>query len=155
MLEDLDISIEVGQENTSITSISWTIANDEHALGIQLLNTNQYTTKGPYIGIEGKPGRVLTNYSDNIGEGQDKVHVTGGCATYWPDCFCMTFKPLEKLAACRSPIGSGHLFTANYDEYNPTIDIRQGDLFLDVYRGGDQEKYIINFVKVTVKMTTA
>ena len=58
----------------------------------------------------------------------------------------------QKLSVCYTSID---LFTVEYDKYNPIIDITQSGLWLDVYRYDDAESYIINFVKVTVTMTTA
>ena len=152
-LEDLEVSLEVGLKYTGSSvkrdPLSWTVASNDHAIGIQLRDLTEYRTLGPYVGVEGTPGRVLNNHG--------LVGTTEETATnqHWPRYFRITIKPLEKLAVCRTPIDDGHLFTVEYDRYNPTVDITRSDLWLDVYRYDDAESYIINYVKVTVTMTTA
>ena len=148
-LEDIEISLEVGLEYTGTPIIrdplSWTVASDQHAIGIQLRDLREYRTLGPYVGVEGTPGiRVLEN-PGLPGSNEERANTQ-----HWPRYFRITIKPLEKLAVCRTPIDGGHLFTVEYDKYNPTIDITKSDLWLDVYRFDDAESYIINFVKVTV-----
>ena len=152
-LEDLEVSLEVGLEYTGTPvrkdPLSWTVSNNEHAIGIQLRDLTEYRTLGPYVGVEGTPGRVLNNYG-LVGSTEEKA-----TSQRWPRYFRITIKPLEKLAVCRTPIDGGHLFTVEYDRYNPTIDITQSDLWLDVYRFDDAESYIINYVDVTVTIITA
>ena len=152
-LEDLEVSYEVGLEYTGTPvrrdPLSWTVASNDHAIGIQLRDLTEYRTLGPYVGVEGTPGRVLNNHG-LAGSNEEKA-----TNQHWPRYFRITIKPLEKLAVCRTPIDDGHLFTVEYDRYNPTVDITRSDLWLDVYRYDDAESYIINFVKVTVTMTTA
>ena len=121
------------------------ISNDDHAIGIQLRDITEYTTLGPYVGVEGTPGRVLTSYG-LVGRNEEKAANN----RHWPRYFRITFKPLEKVAYCRTPIDQGHLFTCEYDKYNPVVDINRSGLFLDVHRFDDAESYIINFVKVSV-----
>ena len=150
-LEDLEVSLTVGLEYTprSSSSISFMLANSEQALGITLLDISAYTSRGPYIGIEGIPGRRLENYSF-VGDGQETARTN-----YWPRCFCITIKPLQKLAICRTAIDGGHLFTTTYDKYNPIVDITREDIFLDVYRDSGDANYTINFVKATVTVITS
>ena len=152
-LEDLEVSLEVGLEYTGTRvrrdPLSWMVSDNDHAIGIQLRDLAEYRTLGPYIGVEGTPGRVLNNYG-LVGSLEEKA-----TNQHWPRYFRITIKPLEKLAVCRTPIDGGHLFTVEYDRYNPIIDITQSDLWLDVYRFDDAESYIINYVDVTVTIITS
>ena len=150
-VEDLEISLEVGLEYTGTQihkdPILFTVASDDWAIGIQLRDLTEYTTLGPYIGYEGKPGRVLSQHSPTL----DKELATN---PHWPRYFRMTFKPLEKVAVCRTPIDDGHLLTVVYDKHNPIVDVTKSDLYLDVYRFNDFENYIINYIKATVTIQT-
>lgn len=153
-IEDIEFSLEIGLETTGATTstlkdpLSLMLASNEHAIGIRLRNTKEYTTVGPYTGVEGMPGRVL----DHIGaEGLNEEKAK---TARWPRVFNITIKPLEKLAYCYTGIDGGHLFTVEYDKYNPTINLRDSDLFFDIYRFDDQETYVINYVKITLKMIT-
>ena len=123
----------------------FTVASDEWAIGIQLQDLSEYTTSGPYIGYEGKPGRVLSQHGPTL----DKELATYSYS-YWPRYFRMPFKLLEKVAVCRTPTDYGHLLTVVYDKHNPVVDVTKSALYLDVYRFNDSDNYTINYIKATV-----
>ena len=146
---DIVLELEVGLEYTGTAvrrdPLSWMLSNDDHAIGIQLRDLTEYRSLGPYVGVEGTPGRRVLEYPSNPGTNEEKAS-----NQHWPRYFHITIKPLEKVAYCRSPIDDGHLFTVEYDRYNPTIDF-SSDLYLDVFRFDDAESYVINFVHVVLK----
>ena len=150
-ITDLVVELEVGLEYTGTAvrkdPLSWTVSNDDHAIGIQLRDLTEYRTLGPYVGIEGTPGKRVLEYPANVGKNEEKAS-----NQHWPRYFFITIKPLERLAYCRSPIDNGHLFTAEFDNQNPLVDFHSSDMKLDVYRFDDAESYVINFVKVVAKM---
>ena len=122
------------------------LSNADHAIGIQLQDLTEYRTLGPYVGVEGTPGRKVLEYPANVGKNEEKAS-----NQHWPHYFKITIKPLEKVAYCRSPIDDGHLFTAEFDCYNPTVNL-SSDMFLDVFRFDDAESYTINFVHAVLKI---
>lgn len=154
-LTDLEFSLEIGLEaaGPNIYAIknplSWTVANDTHAIGIQIQNTNVFRSKGPYVGIEGDSDKLVLKNKGFVGENEEKT-----VSANWPRVFKITIKPLERVVYCHSSIDGGHLFTAEYDKYNTIISVDDGDLYLDVYRFDKDESYVINFVKLTVTMET-
>jgi hypothetical protein len=149
-LKDLVLELEVGLEYTGTRLIkdplSWTLSNNDHAIGIQLRDLTEYRNLGPYVGVEGTPGRRVLEYPANVGKNEEKA-----TNQHWPRYFRITIKPLERVAYCRSPIDDGHLFTAEFDRNNPMVDL-SSDLNLDVFRFDDAESYSINFVHVVLKI---
>lgn len=153
-LLDFDFSLCVGLEYTGTPIVrdplTWSIAtNSGHAMGIQLRDITEYNSLGPYVGVEGEPGRVLDKYGLT---GQDQAETSN--TNHWPRVFNITLKPMEKIGYCWSAIENGHLFTCEFDKYNPDIDPTKDDIFLDTYRFKDTETYNINFVKLTITVHT-
>lgn len=148
-VKDLVLELEVGLEYTGTSvrrdPLTWSLSNSDHAIGIQLRDLTEYRTLGPYVGVEGTPGRRVLENPANVGENQDKA-----TNKHWPRYFRITIKPLERVAYCRSPIDDGHLFSTQFDRYNPLVDL-SSDLNLDVFRFDDAESYTINFAHVVLK----
>ena len=69
-ITDLVVELEVGLEYTGTAvrkdPLSWTVSNDDHAIGIQLRDLTEYRTLGPYVGIEGTPGKRVLEYPANV-----------------------------------------------------------------------------------------
>ena len=153
-LLDFDFSLCVGLEYTGTRAVrdplTWSVANNrDRAIGIQLRDITEYRTLGPYVGVEGDPGRALEHYGLT---GQEQAETS--TSTHWPRVFNIDLKPLEKTGYCWTAIDTGHLFSCEFDPYNPTIDPTKDDIYLDVYRFKDAETYNINFVKLTITMHT-
>lgn len=159
-LLDFDFSLCVGLEYTGTEIVrdplAWcaTSLKSQQVLGIQLRDITEYGSIGPYIGIEGQPGR--DKLKEQVLRGKEEE--ISRTSTHWPRVFNMTLKPMEQPAIgyCWSSIENGHLFTCEFDRGNTRykVDPTQDDVYLEAYRYRVAETYNINFVKLTITLHT-
>ncbi|XP_065838777.1 uncharacterized protein [Oscarella lobularis] len=114
---------------------------NKFAMGFQLRNPSEsdYTTKGPYYGVDGEPGRILRNYAKRSTDVPVRERVN-------PDQFEILLKPSDYWGSIYSALDGGHKLNTTFAS---TLNLSNG-LWLDVYRVDVVETYIINYVEVTV-----
>ena len=147
---DLTVKIRAGLEYTGGVPpdpISFTVSDQDHAFGFQLLDMTRYhsTGYGPYYPIEGASGQ----YSFNPPVIQKDLARPSVMYNRWPRVFEMRLKPTEGFGTCYTALDAGHMISASFRKLDPA----HKGLWLEVYRGDDKEHYDINFVEVTVTET--
>lgn len=132
--------------------LSIMISDGSRAVGIQIQDPEDYDDIGPYIGIEGDSGNILTNinrYVSQIGD-VDKIPATE--RRRWPQLFEITITVNNKRrfnecsASCISSVRGGTSISSTFAR---TLN-SQGRWDLELYRGERDETYSINFLDVSV-----
>ena len=147
--EDITVRMLIGvalpDSGSKRDSMSFMISDGNRAIGFQLRDPPQYYQEGPYIGIEGEPGRTLTDVSlKSPPEG----------TKYWyyyssrknPDQFEMVFKPREYWGSAFCCVDQGHKYCTFYDR---DLDISKG-LSLETYREDPNDTYVLNYIEVWI-----
>ena len=142
--EDITVRMLIGAEVPNPTgSMAFMVSDgdEDWAVGIQLRDPKQdYTVQGPYIGLEGRPGFVLTNVDDG------SAQLIKTKSTNYPDQFEMVIKPSERWGSAFCPIDDGHKICGLYAR---TLNLNSG-IFLDVYRDQPEEVYVLNYIEVWI-----
>ena len=145
---DLTVKIRAGLKYTGGVPpdpISFTVSDDDHAFGFQLLDMTRYHTTGigPYYPIEGDSG----HYKFNPPVIQKDLAKPSTDYTHWPNVFEMRLKPTEGFGTIYTALDAGHMISAKFQSLER---LEQNGLWLEVYRGDDKEHYDIKYVEVTV-----
>ena len=143
--EDITVRMLVGIELPEQTSkpdpLAIMLSDGSKAIGIQLRDpTRDYRTKGPYIGIEGIPGRGL----DSVREMAQGVVTTTSRLN--PDQFEIVIKPTQFWGSAFCAIDTGHKLCVTYFK---DLDLSK-EIKLDLYRDEPNEVYSINYIELWI-----
>lgn len=132
--------------------LSIMISDGEQAVGIQIQDPEDYHTIGPYIGIEGKSGNILTNITRYESQTKPVDLIPTTERRRWPQVFEITIKTSsvrrfsECSVSCSSAVRGGTSVSADFSNpLNP-----RGPWRLELYRGEREETYNINFLDVSI-----
>ena len=121
--------------------LAFMLSDGSKAIGIQLRDpTRDYGTKGPYIGIEGNPGRGL----DSVTEMAQGVVTTTSRLN--PDQFEIVIKPTQFWGSAYCAIDTGHKLCVTYFK---ELDLSK-EIKLDLYRDEPNEVYSINYIELWI-----
>jgi hypothetical protein len=144
--EDVTIKMLVGIELPEPASpnrdpISFMISDGDSAIGFQLQDpARDYNTKGPYVAIDGEPGRELLSPKLRLSQ------VVRSNARTNPDQFEITLKPTEYWGSAYCSIDDGHKVCC---QFGRKLKLNQ-ELILDLYRDESHEVYNLNYVEVWI-----
>lgn len=132
--------------------LSIMISDGDRAVGVQIQDPEDYHTIGPYVGIEGDAGSILTNITRHDSQMKDSDKVPDSERRRWPQVFDIIIRVSNKRretecsASCYSAVRGGLAITSAFS--NP-LNAR-GPWSLELYRGEREETYNINYLDVQV-----
>lgn len=143
---DITVKMKVGvvlpEPQQPRDPMSYMISDRDKSFGIQLLDPNQdYTTNGPYRAVEGESARNKLN-DPNV----EVAATVSSTSRNNPDQFELTFKPSESYGSAYCAIDDGHKIVAQYSD---VLKLSEG-LWFELYRFKSTERYIINYIEITV-----
>ena len=129
------------------------------AMGVQLRDPTEYHTIGPYQGISGTSGHILSAIQEHKSTESDAARdYKHGDLQRYPQYFTIkikpnppnptpqSFLPMAPWGLCSSAANGGISLSHNY----PTPINPQDGLFLVLYRNKSTESYTINMLEVTI-----
>ena len=122
--------------------LAFMVSDGDKAVGIQVRDTDEYHSIGPYQGISGRVGGQLTHIKYLRGG----VEPVTSYPRRWPQLFEIILKPQSTWGACSTAIEGGHSFSTAFP-FPLRID---SGLKLEVYRHRLIETYTINMIEVAV-----
>lgn len=132
--------------------LSIMITDGDRAVGVQIQDPEDYQSIGPYVGIEGDAGNILTNITRHDSQMKESDKIPAAERRRWPQVFDIVIRvsnrrrETECSASCYSAVRGGLAITAAFS--NP-LEAR-GPWSLELYRGEREETYNINYLDVQV-----
>ena len=148
--DDLTVAINMACEGPPpkvYDPLSIMISDGRNAMGVQLRDPSEYHTIGPYQGIAGDDGRLLTNITELKSTEKDAAYdYQHGQLQRWPQMFRILLKPNSYWGLCSSAANGGISLSYNYPKQ---LNVAFG-LQLVLFRNKSTETYTINMIEVTV-----
>ena len=146
--DDITVTMKVGvvlpEPQKPRDPMSYMISDGDFSMGIQLLDPNHdYATSGPYRAVEGESARAKLR-NPNV----DVAATVRTNSKNNPDQFELAFKPSELFGSAYCAIDDGHKIVAQYSD---DLKLSKG-LTFELYRYKSVERYIINYIEITVYM---
>jgi hypothetical protein len=121
--------------------LAFMVSDGRHAVGIRLQDPRDYGTIGPYVGVEGRPGRTLQDITSE----SPPTSIRTGTRNN-PDQFEIVIKPTQYWGSAYCALDGGNKLCV---AYSSTLDVNEGVL-LDVYRYEANETYTLNYIEVWI-----
>ena len=148
--DDLTVAINLACEGPPpkvYDPLSIMISDSRDAMGVQLRDPTEYHTIGPYQGIAGDDGRLLTNITELKSTEKDAAYdYQHGQLQRWPQMFRILLKPNGYWGLCSSAANGGISLSFSYPK---RLRVDDG-LELVLFRNKSTETYTINMIEVTV-----
>ena len=132
--------------------LSIMISDGERAVGIQIQDPEDYDNIGPYIGIEGLTGNILTSITRHESQMEQLDKIPNTERRRWPQFFEVIIRVNNKRGfeecsgSCISSVRGGTSITSGFARtLNST-----GPWRLELYRGERNENYYLNFLDVSI-----
>lgn len=144
--DDITVVINVAAEGPppqTYDPLAIMIGDGDRAMGVQLRDPSEYHTIGPYQGIAGDVGRMLTDITYLP---SDEKNYTHGQLQRWPQLFEIKLKPQSYWGVCSSAANGGISLSFTYPR---ELHIDEG-IKLYLFRNKRTETYTINMIEVLI-----
>ena len=144
--DDITVVINVAAEDPPskvYDPLAIMIGAGDKAMGVQLRDPKEYNTIGPYQGIAGEVGKLLTDITYLP---SDEKNYTYGQGQRWPQLFEIKLKPQSYWGVCSSAANGGISLSFTYPKRLPLDE----GLKLYLFRNKRTATYTINMIEVII-----
>ena len=150
-VDDLTVAINLACEGPPpkvYDPLSIMISDSRDAMGVQLRDPSEYHSMGPYQGIAGDDGRLLSNITTLKYTEKDSAYdYKPRDVQRWPQMFRILLKPNGYWGLCSSAANGGISLSFSYPK---RLRVDDG-LQLVLFRNKSTETSTFNMIEVTVR----